>query len=357
VGVRRTTWSAAALALGSLLGAAVALASALTGVTAPSAYAVGTTSSMHTAAAGSAGYCRDATGVTVVVDFTDLGGDIVVRCAPGPVEPGYSGLDALQGAGFSVAGTQRWGLAFVCRIQGRPTADESLHTDGNPDYHERCVDTPPQSAYWGYWYARNGGSWTYSNAGPKNRDAIKGGFEGWSFSLNHSAGNNPPPGVAPTRPATSPPSSPSTSAPSSSSPGSTAGPGSSTSNGGPSAPGAGPGQSGPGGSTTFGSAADGPGGAQHSNGDGKNGENHRGSHGGRAAHEHSGTPDASPTASASTTPAEADETVRVTGELPTDASADSSGGGSKIGTLWGVGILGVLAAGAGVAAWRRSRRA
>jgi hypothetical protein len=199
VGVRRTTWSAAALALGSLLGAAVALASALTGVTAPSAYAVGTTSSMHTAAAGSAGYCRDATGVTVVVDFTDLGGDIVVRCAPGPVEPGYSGLDALQGAGFSVAGTQRWGLAFVCRIQGRPTADESLHTDGNPDYHERCVDTPPQSAYWGYWYARNGGSWTYSNAGPKNRDAIKGGFEGWSFSLNHSAGNNPPPGVAPTR--------------------------------------------------------------------------------------------------------------------------------------------------------------
>ena len=300
------------------------------------------TASAAAAAAGTPGYCPDGKGVTVVVDFTDLGGDVVVRCAPGPVEPGYSGLDALQGAGFSVAGTQRWGLAFVCRIQGRPSADESLHTDGNPDYHERCVDTPPQSAYWGYWYASNGGSWTYSNTGPKNRDAIKGGFEGWSFSLNHGAGNNPPPGVAPTTARHEPTVVTVHVRALVVLPGIDGRTGSSTSNGGPSAPGAGPGQSGPGGSTTSGSAADGPGGAQHSDGDGKNGENRSGSHDGRAEQEHSGTPDGSPTESASTTPSEDDETVRVTGELPADRVRGLLTRCCEFPTLWGVGFLGVL---------------
>ena len=45
---------------------------------------------------------------------------------------------------------------------GPAGASESLPTDSNPDYHEECVDTPPSSAFWGYWYAANGGSWTYS---------------------------------------------------------------------------------------------------------------------------------------------------------------------------------------------------
>ena len=350
----RRTGVVAALALGSALGGAgLVLATGLTGWTTSTAYAVGTVSPMPAAASGGAGYCKDDTGVTVVVDFTELGGDIVVRCAPGPVKPGYSGLDALQGAGFGVSGTQRWGLAFVCRIQGRPSADESLSTDGNPDYHERCVDTPPSSAYWGYWYARNGGAWSYSNAGPKNRDAIKGGFEGWSFSLNHSAGSNPPPGVAPNRPVSTTPSSPSTSGPSS--PGSTTGPGSSTTD----APGAtgprhaGPGGSGPGGSATSGSTSDGPGGATKSSADGEKNQR-RGSHDGRAER----VPEAGvTTAPAGTTPSDADDTSRVTGELPSDPTAGSSDGGSGIGTLWGVGLLAVLAGGAGVAAWRRSHRA
>jgi hypothetical protein len=78
--------------------------------------------------AGTAGYCPGETGVTVVVDFTDLGGDVVVRCSPG--ETG-TGLDALTGAGFTFEGTQRWGTAFICRLQGRPTADEELPVKGS----------------------------------------------------------------------------------------------------------------------------------------------------------------------------------------------------------------------------------
>ena len=177
-GVRRTG-VVAALALGSVLGGAgLVVTTGLTGWTTSTAYAVGTVSSMPAAAAGDAGYCKDDTGVTVVVDFTELGGDIVVRCAPGPVKPGYSGLDAFQGAGFGVSGTQRWGPAFVCRIQGRPSADESLSTDGNPDYHERCVDTPPSSAYWGYWYASNGGAWSLQQRGAEEPGRDQGRLRG-----------------------------------------------------------------------------------------------------------------------------------------------------------------------------------
>ncbi|MER5606419.1 hypothetical protein ACGFKZ_28135 [Micromonospora tulbaghiae] len=143
-------------------------------------------------AAGSAGYCPDASGVTVVVDFNELGGGTVVRCAPGTQA---TGLAALKNAGFPITGTLRWGEGFICRIDGKPSAAT-----------EKCVDTPPASAYWSYWHAPNGGSWTYSDKGVLNRKPAAGSFEGWSFSLNRNANDAPRPGVAPKRPA--PPPSP-----------------------------------------------------------------------------------------------------------------------------------------------------
>ncbi|TDC21288.1 hypothetical protein E1265_18415 [Streptomyces sp. 8K308] len=139
------------------------------------------------ALAGTAGFCPDSSGVTVVVDFRELGGGRVVRCAPG----GQSdGLAALRNAGFEVSGTSRWGDAFVCRINNRPGADR-----------ESCVDTPPASAYWSYWHADNGGQWTYSQLGATYRTPREGSFEGWSFSLDRETGDAPAPGVAPVRPA------------------------------------------------------------------------------------------------------------------------------------------------------------
>ncbi|GAB2895931.1 hypothetical protein [Streptomyces mayteni] len=137
--------------------------------------------------AGTAGFCPDAGGVTVVVDFRELGGGRVVRCAPGGQA---DGLAALRDAGFQVNGTSRWGDSFVCRINNRP-APES----------EPCVDTPPASAYWSYWHADNGGSWTYSQLGATYRTPPEGSFEGWSFSLDRETGESPVPGVAPQRPA------------------------------------------------------------------------------------------------------------------------------------------------------------
>ena len=88
----------------------------------PAALVAGWTHAAPAAAAGHEGACTDDTGVTVVVDLQDLGGDVTVRCAT-DFPTGGTGLDALVVAGFTPAGTVRDGAGFVCRIDDRPSAD------------------------------------------------------------------------------------------------------------------------------------------------------------------------------------------------------------------------------------------
>lgn len=167
---------------------AVALASSATGLAYAGAVAPARAASAYN------GYCTSSSGVTVVVDFGPLGGGVAIRCSP--VGGGATGLQALQAAGIPVQGTQRYGLAFVCRLYGRPSASTTLPGG----YHEQCVNTPPASAYWSYSQARNGGSWSVSSAGVESSQVIPGGFEGWSFN----EGSNATPRATPTRPVTRP---------------------------------------------------------------------------------------------------------------------------------------------------------
>lgn len=158
---------------------------------------------------GYAGHCLDDLGVTVVIDFQDLGpwggqdGADIVRCAtsgtPGVPFSG-TGLNALQSAGIGVEGTQRWGLSFICRLEGRPAANEPLPVNGMPGYQEPCVNTPPIAAHWSYWHSA-GTTWTYSSQGASGRTAPPGTYEGFSFALNPGS-TNPPPSIAPGAPAT-----------------------------------------------------------------------------------------------------------------------------------------------------------
>ncbi len=133
------------------------------------------------------GGCTSSKGVTVIVNFGSLGGGTSVRCYSGATSS-TTGLSALSGAGFSTDGTAHDGPGFVCRINGKPSAAD-----------EQCIKTPPATAYWSYWYAPNGGSWSYSNKGAESRHVILGGFEGWAF---HSGSGDavPPAGGSPTRP-------------------------------------------------------------------------------------------------------------------------------------------------------------
>lgn len=121
--------------------------------------------------------CDGTAGVTVVVDFTALGGDVQVRCVRG--DPG-NGLAALTGAGFSYTFASRQ-PGFVCRIDGQPTADK-----------DECVNTSPADASWGYWHAARGGRWQYSNEGAGTYDPPPGSVEGWAFGAKDEPRSAPP---------------------------------------------------------------------------------------------------------------------------------------------------------------------
>ncbi|MFD0864880.1 hypothetical protein ACFQ06_03525, partial [Tessaracoccus lubricantis] len=154
------------------------------------------------------GHCTTDTGVTLVVDYQELGGGRVIKCVE-DVPEGTSGLRLLRLAGMTSEGTIHDGPGFVCRINGRPGLNEPIPVDGSPDYRERCVDTPPKTAFWSYWHAPNGGRWSFSQLGAGNREVIIGGYEGWSFSLNNTENSNPAPGVAPSHPVVTPEPTPS----------------------------------------------------------------------------------------------------------------------------------------------------
>ncbi|TDT34497.1 hypothetical protein [Naumannella halotolerans] len=142
---------------------------------------------------GAAGSCSDDRGVTVVVDFAQLAPDPLIRCAA-DFESG-SGLDALAEAGVPAEGVaSSAGDAFVCRIDGQPSASTDLSASGKPGYREDCLDIPPTTAHWSYWYVE-AGRWIESDLGARSRQVTKGGTEGWSYTLGE--GPNRPPAVAP----------------------------------------------------------------------------------------------------------------------------------------------------------------
>ncbi|NKI41983.1 hypothetical protein [Streptomyces physcomitrii] len=319
-GLRAAALSLTLVAASAGLGLAADLASA------PEAAAVDT-------GKGTAGFCPNADGVTVVVDFQELGGTTIVRCAPGDQA---TGLAALKNAGFQIAGTNRWGEGFICRIEGKPGPES-----------EPCIDTPPASAYWSYWHAPNGGNWTYSQWGVMNRKPPPGSFEGWSFSKDKTSTTNPPPRVAPSRPAAGGSSGGSTG-------GSSGGAGQGT--GGQSADGgAGAGSSGGGGTKA---PATGPGSGKSADAGGGKDKGERGEKSGKD--EKKGKASAGPSHSASDEPLpgtedEPSEAAAWTGEGEDGLEPTAAGGGDGVptSTVVGAAAVTVLAAGAGATAWRR----
>lgn len=132
---------------------------------------------------GTDGYCQDDNGVTVVVDFQGLGGETLIRCAPGKQE---NGVTALQNAGFELTGAGKYGLAVMCKIEGKP-ADQT------------CTGMPPEKASWSFWTATNGGKWASAQVGAQSWKPPAGAFEGWSFAIGKSYTEYPPPRTEPVR--------------------------------------------------------------------------------------------------------------------------------------------------------------
>ena len=108
--------------------------------------------------------CTDTDGVTVVVDFTDLGGDIEVGCAEG--DPA-SGREALESAGFAPEDSQP---GMICTIDNQP--------DPCPEEFD--------GSYWSYWFAEDE-AWASYQVGADDADPAPGDVEGWRY-FDGSAG-------------------------------------------------------------------------------------------------------------------------------------------------------------------------
>ena len=132
------------------------------------------------APAAEAAACSGSSGVTVVVDFGSLGGGVQTGCAGG--DPG-SGLAALSAVGHGYTFVPRQ-FGLVCQIDARP----------NP------CNGAPTTAYWSYWHATRGGSWSYATAGAGGYNPQPGTVEGWAFGAGGRPGIAPPAAPAPSPP-------------------------------------------------------------------------------------------------------------------------------------------------------------
>ena len=101
--------------------------------------------------------CQD--GVTVVVDFTELGGPLETGCATDPA----TGIEALQQAGFT---DTRDPTGMICAIDARP---------------DPCPEAFAGS-YWSYWYGGQDGTWQVWMEGADTSVPAAGGFEGWRYN-------------------------------------------------------------------------------------------------------------------------------------------------------------------------------
>ena len=238
--------------------------------------------------------------ITVVVQYGD---DIRVGCASGGPETGYEALRSAFGSDF-ITYARGNGAGAVCRLGGNPSTNN-------------CGSMPPANAYWAYFTGTPGGGWKYSDLGGGSSDPSPATVEGWRFqdSDARTAPSIAPPASAAPAPSPRPTRSPSAKP--------TRNPGSPTSSA-PAAPDASATPTTP---TTTPTTTDGP----------------------------------TPTAAASDLPATPDATDLVgdpsadltNGAVAQTAAADDSSGG--LSWVWGLVLLGVLAAAGGGAVVVRRR--
>jgi hypothetical protein len=154
--------------------------------------------------------CSSAHGVSIVVDFHQLGGGVQTRCDPDGA--GESAWTQVTDVGFQLTPVQRQ-PGFVCRVDGLPDADA-----------DPCVNTPPNDAYWSLWWSDGkSGKWAYSSLGAGSLKVPEGGYVGLSWQGQDAQVK---PGAMPTahptsRPSTSPTKHPSPSTDPSTEPGGT----------------------------------------------------------------------------------------------------------------------------------------
>jgi len=149
----------------------------------------------------SAAGCSSATGVTVVVEFNQLGGGAQVKCDRSG--GGDSAASLFTSNGFRLEYAKRQ-PGFVCRVSGVPASDP-------------CIDTSPSDAYWSlYWSDGQSGRWAYSSTSAGSLTIPDGGYVAFTWKQGAAAApprtsatpheQPPPPSAQPTKaPSAAPP--------------------------------------------------------------------------------------------------------------------------------------------------------
>jgi hypothetical protein len=127
----------------------------------------------------SQGVCLE-DGISLVVDFgTKNQRPTLEKCIQGFL--GYS-WDLFEQAEIKVAGTEKYPVGFVCRIEDFPSIDQ-----------EKCLDTPGNSnGSWAYFLTDANGAWQYSPVGASTHKTKCGTSEGWRFLLPGEPVQTPP---------------------------------------------------------------------------------------------------------------------------------------------------------------------
>ena len=188
-----------------MAGAAPGLVRRLAGAAAASGLALA--GLVLAATPASAAACSGTSGVTVVVDTGQLDQHPVRLGRPVLGHEGADGRRLLRHDAAEYPGS------VVCRINGYPESDP-------------CVRMPPADAYWAFFHAKRGGSWTYSSTGVTSYDPAPGTVVGFRFGSGQQPRTAPPEPTAtsepdPTKTTTAPKKT--TSAPRTTAPGTTSG--------------------------------------------------------------------------------------------------------------------------------------
>jgi hypothetical protein len=110
--------------------------------------------------------CSTAHGVTVVVDFHQLGGGARATCDLSGA--GKNALTQLTDVGYQLTYAQRQ-PGFVCRVDGAPASDP-------------CINTSPADAYWSVWWSDGkSGQWSFSSQGVGSLIVPAGGYVALSW--------------------------------------------------------------------------------------------------------------------------------------------------------------------------------
>lgn len=149
--------------------------------------------------AAQAAACSGTTGVTVVIDY---GSSSDTLCAA----DSSSAIRVLTSVA-SVTYPPQYQGTVVCQINDVPA--------------QSCPRMPPGNAYWAFFHAPRGGSWTYSTSGVASYDPAPGTVIGFAFGSGGAPSSAPPAPSSTSTPKPSPSPTPKPSSSTSSTPRST----------------------------------------------------------------------------------------------------------------------------------------